>query len=83
MNKDWSEKNKEIQKLLSKEVTFGEAIDKLIEFRGELFQRRHMGSDFLYEVAVFGFGVESGDCDGEFGDVQKPKGSKVKIIKRK
>ena len=33
MDKDWSEKNKEIQKLLSKEVTFGEAIDKLIEFR--------------------------------------------------
>ena len=39
MDKDWSEKNKEIQKLLSKEVTFGEAIDKLIEFRGELFQQ--------------------------------------------
>ena len=33
MDKDWSEKNKEIQKLLSKEDTFGEAIDKLIEFR--------------------------------------------------
>ena len=39
MDKDWSEKNKEIKKLLSKEVTFGEAIDKLIEFRGELFQQ--------------------------------------------
>ena len=39
MNKDWSEKNKEIQKLLSKEATFGEAIEKLIEFRGELFQQ--------------------------------------------
>ena len=37
MNKDWSEKNKEIQKLLSKEATFGEAIVKLIEFREELF----------------------------------------------
>ena len=32
MNKDWSTKNKEIQGLLSKESTFGEAIDKLIEF---------------------------------------------------
>ena len=39
MDKDWSEKNKEIQKLLSKEVTFGEAIRKLIEFRDELFQQ--------------------------------------------
>ncbi len=39
MNKDWSEKNKEIQKLLSKEATFGEAIKKLIEFREELFQQ--------------------------------------------
>ena len=39
MNKDWSEKNKEIQKLLSKEVTFGEAIEKLIKFREELFQQ--------------------------------------------
>ena len=29
MNKDWSEKNKEIQKLLSKEATFGEAIEIL------------------------------------------------------
>ena len=39
MNKDWSEKNKEIQKLLSKEATFGEALRKLIEFRNELFQQ--------------------------------------------
>ena len=39
MNKDWSEKNKEIQKLLSKEATFGEAIGKLIEFREELFRQ--------------------------------------------
>ena len=39
MNKEWSEKNKEIQKLMSKEATFGEAIKKLIEFREELFQQ--------------------------------------------
>ena len=39
MDKGWSEKNKEIQKLLSKEATFDEAIAKLIEFRGELFQQ--------------------------------------------
>ena len=39
MDKDWSEKNKEIQKLLSKEASFGEAIGKLIAFREELFQQ--------------------------------------------
>ena len=39
MNKDWAEKNKEIQKLLSKEETFKEAIQKLLEFRDELFQQ--------------------------------------------
>ena len=39
MNKDWSEKNKEIQKQLSKEATFGDAIKNLIEFREELFQQ--------------------------------------------
>ena len=39
MDKDWSEKNKEIQKLLSKERTFGEAMEKLIGFREELFRQ--------------------------------------------
>ena len=39
MDKNWSEKNKEIQKLLSKEVTFSEAIEKLLAFREELFQQ--------------------------------------------
>ena len=39
MDKNWSDKNKEIQKLLSKEATFGEAIRKLIEFREELFRQ--------------------------------------------
>ena len=37
MDRDWSNKNKEIQKLLSKETTFKEAIQKLIEFREEMF----------------------------------------------
>ena len=37
MDKTWSEMNKEIQTLLSKEATFAEAIDRLIEFRGILF----------------------------------------------
>ena len=39
MDKDWAEKNKEMQKLLSKEATFKEAVQKLIEFREELFQQ--------------------------------------------
>ena len=39
MDKDWSEKNKEIQKLFSKEATFKEAVQKLIEFRKVLFQQ--------------------------------------------
>ena len=39
MDKGWSEKNKEIQKLISKEATFEEAIKKLIELRKELFDQ--------------------------------------------
>ena len=38
MDKGWSEKNKEIQKLLTKEVSFDEAIKKLVDFRAELFE---------------------------------------------
>ena len=37
MNKDWSEMNKEMQALLSKETTFGDAVSKLIELRESLF----------------------------------------------
>ena len=37
MDKDWAEMNKEMQKLLSKEATFGDAISKLIELRESLF----------------------------------------------
>ena len=39
MNKGWSEKNKEVQALLSKEATFKEAIEKLIRFREEMFEQ--------------------------------------------
>ena len=39
MDKNWAEKNKEIQRLLSKEVTFKAAINKLIEFRKEMFEQ--------------------------------------------
>ncbi len=36
MDKEWAEKNKEVQALLSKEATFKDAIRKLIEFREEM-----------------------------------------------
>ncbi len=39
MNKDWSEKNREIQKLLNRKDTYKEGIDKLLEFRQELFEQ--------------------------------------------
>ena len=39
LNKEWSQKNKEIQILLGKELTYKEGIQKLIAFRGELFEQ--------------------------------------------
>ena len=39
MNKDWSEMNKKIQALLSKEAGFDEGIKLLIELRTELFEQ--------------------------------------------
>ena len=39
MNKDWSEKNKKMQALLSKEAGFDEGIKLLIELRTELFEQ--------------------------------------------
>ena len=39
MNKDWSDMNKEMQALLSKETTYRDAISKLIALRAILFER--------------------------------------------
>ena len=39
MDKGWSEKNKEVQKLLAKEATFELAIQKLVAFRAEMFEQ--------------------------------------------
>ena len=39
MDKAWSEKNKEIQKLLAKESTYEEAIQELLTFRAEMFEQ--------------------------------------------
>ena len=39
MDKNWSEMNKEMQALLSKEVTFVDAVGKLIQLRNSLFEQ--------------------------------------------
>ena len=39
MNKSWSDKNKKMQTLISKEATFGEGIKVLLELRVELFEQ--------------------------------------------
>ena len=39
MDKVWAEKNKEIKALMSKETSFKEAMDKLLEFRAEMFEQ--------------------------------------------
>ena len=39
MDKSWSEMNKEIQALLSKEATLSQAIEKLISFRADMFEQ--------------------------------------------
>ena len=39
MDKGWSEKNKKMQELISKEATFAEGIKLLIELRAELFEQ--------------------------------------------
>lgn len=39
MDKDWSDKNKEFQKLISKEATFKDGIGILLELRKSLFEQ--------------------------------------------
>ena len=39
MDKKWSEKNKKMQTLISKEATFSEGINLLLELRGNLFEQ--------------------------------------------
>ena len=39
MDKDWSDKNKEFQKLISKEATFKEGIKMLLDLRDSLFEQ--------------------------------------------
>ena len=52
MDKVWSEKNKEIQKLLTKEATFEEAIGKLASFRTEMFEQIKRGREFWRKYKV-------------------------------
>lgn len=39
MNKDWSDKNRKMQTLISKDTTFEEGIKVLLELRAELFEQ--------------------------------------------
>lgn len=39
MDKDWSDKNKEFQKLISKEATFKDGIKVLLDLRDSLFEQ--------------------------------------------
>ena len=39
MDKNWSEMNKEMQALLSKQATFRDGVGKLLELRGNLFEQ--------------------------------------------
>ena len=39
MDKDWSDKNKKFQKLITKEATFKEGIKVLLELRDSLFEQ--------------------------------------------
>ena len=51
MNKDWSDKNKEMQKLISKEATFKKGIEVLIELRKDIFaQITHIAMDYPEEA---------------------------------
>ena len=51
MNKEWSEKNKQMQSLIAKEASFKEGIDVLLELRGELFDEiTSIVNDYPVEV---------------------------------
>ena len=53
MDQNWSEKNKEIQALLSKEATFSEAVGRLIAFRKEMFDQITAIVDTFPEEAFY------------------------------
>jgi len=53
MDREWSEKNKEIQRLLGKESTYKDGIQKLIGFRDELFSQITQIVDTFPEYAFW------------------------------
>lgn len=62
MNKDWSDKNKKMQTLISKESTFNEGIKVLLELRSVLFDQitsivKNFPPEAFYELPF-------GDGDG-------------------
>ena len=57
MDKNWAEKNKEIQVLLSKEAAFKDAVSKLTDFREELFPLAVYNDDVLVGFVMIGKGT--------------------------
>ena len=62
MNKSWSDKNKKMQTLISKEATFDEGIKVLLELRAELFDQitsivKTFPPEAFYQLPF-------GECDG-------------------
>ena len=57
MDKNWAEKNKEIQVLLSKEAAFKDAVIKLTDFREELFPLAVYNDDVLVGFVMIGKGT--------------------------
>ena len=53
MNKEWSEKNKKMQALISKEATFREGIGVLIDLRDDLFRQTTSIADTCPREAFF------------------------------
>ena len=53
MNKEWSDKNKKMQTLISKEATFPEGIKELLELRRDLFSQITQIVDTYPEEAFY------------------------------
>ncbi len=61
MDNEWSEKNKKMQTLISKEVTFAEGIKLLIELRAEIFEQITSIVKTFPPVAFYQMPFGSGD----------------------
>lgn len=61
MDKEWSEKNKKMQTLISKEATFSEGINLLLELRGNLFEQISSITNTFPPVAFYQLPFGHGD----------------------